>query len=125
MIERHGNRFWAPRIRFLDELRSELEDRTSERSLVAQAKALLQNRNGLSEQQAYIEMRAASRRTRSAWLKWYTDQPGSPNHHNLHTHNNLLSSLPFGFLVCPFGHRKELRRQRPLNLYLTIPFYCS
>lgn len=42
----------------------ELEDRLAERHIVANAKALLQRKEGLTEEQAYLSLRATSRRTR-------------------------------------------------------------
>jgi hypothetical protein len=65
-MERHVQAVLSARSldRVLEELLHDLEQRTAERGLLAQAKTLLQNRKGLSEHQAHIQLRIASRRNR-------------------------------------------------------------
>lgn len=66
VVERHVHKVLETRhlSRILEDLLRNLEDRIAERTLMAHAKTLLQNRNGMSEQQAYIHLRTASRRNR-------------------------------------------------------------
>jgi len=65
-IENHIHKVLAARkLRsILDGLLTEFSRRVSERKLTSQAKAFLQARQGLSEEQAYLHLRAASRRNR-------------------------------------------------------------
>jgi hypothetical protein len=49
---------------FLEQMLPDLEDRVQERKLVIQAKALLQRLHGMSEEQAYLYLRGASRASR-------------------------------------------------------------
>ena len=66
VIERHVGKVLGTRSfgQILVDLRRELENRVTERSLTAQAKTVLQVEHGMSEQQAYLHLRMASRRTR-------------------------------------------------------------
>ena len=65
-IERHVGKVLGSRSfgQILDNARRELEDRVAERSLTAQAKAVLQAEHGMSEQQAYLHLRVTSRQSR-------------------------------------------------------------
>ena len=66
VIERHvesvlrSSRLWSA----LERLLHDGEEELAERKLTAQAKTLLQEVHGMSEQQAYLHLRATSRRTR-------------------------------------------------------------
>jgi ANTAR domain len=66
VIERHVEKVVGARQfgQILEDLQRELEDRIAERSLTAQAKTVLQVEHGMSEQQAYLHLRIASRRSR-------------------------------------------------------------
>jgi hypothetical protein len=65
-IERHVHRVLEAQhlSRVLEQLLRDLEDRIAERSLMTRAKALLRNRTGMSEHEAYVHLRSVSRRTR-------------------------------------------------------------
>ncbi|PWU10263.1 MAG: hypothetical protein C5B51_04625 [Terriglobia bacterium] len=48
----------------LDQLARELDDQMEERRIIAEAKALLQTRQGITEEEAYAQLRLSSRRSR-------------------------------------------------------------